>query len=93
MFGEGLLLYFVMLWHRNRSRGASGQLGAWFLLHYGWIRFLLEFYREPDLHIGFVIAGLSMGQCLSVFMILFGSVWLVAVNRQQISQRLLITAK
>ena len=77
MIGEGLLLFFLLEWHRKRNQYGSGQLGCWFLIHYGWIRFVLEFFREPDAHIGFVwFDCLSMGQCLCLTMLMSGLVWL-----------------
>ncbi len=88
MLGEGVLLYLVMSWHRHRTQHAAGHLGAWFLLHYGWIRFVLEYFREPDTHLGFVMAGLSMGQCLCALMMISGSIWLAIVYRQQIKHPL-----
>lgn len=88
MLGEGVLLYFLMSWHRQRTQRFEGQLGAWFLLHYGWIRFILEFFREPDFHLGFVMAGMSMGQCLCALMVISGSSWLAVAYRHQIRNQL-----
>lgn len=75
MLGEGLLLHYILSLYRRRSQKANGLMGAWFLLHYGWIRFIIEFFREPDKQLGFVVASLSMGQCLCLGMILSASIW------------------
>ena len=76
MLGEGLLLYYLLDWHRRRNALGSGLMGCWFLIHYGWIRFVLEFYREPDAHMGFVLFNyFSMGQCLCFLMCLAGLAW------------------
>jgi phosphatidylglycerol:prolipoprotein diacylglycerol transferase len=46
------------------------------LLGYGFFRFLAEFFREPDAHLGLLSLGLSMGQWLCVPMML-GGIWLL----------------
>ena len=51
-----------------------------FLLGYGLCRFLAEFAREPDAFLGLLGLGLSMGQWLSVPMIIFGIYLIVRVN-------------
>jgi phosphatidylglycerol:prolipoprotein diacylglycerol transferase len=71
---EGLLLFFVMLvLARDEAiRRRPGALTGAFLIGYGTLRIIGEFYREPDAHIGFLAMGITMGQLLSVPMILFG---------------------
>ncbi len=70
---EGLVL-FVVLYVLVRSGGLShrGRVGGAFLCGYGVSRFVVEFFREPDDHLGFLFAGATMGQLLSVPMILLG---------------------
>ncbi|MEC8882822.1 MAG: prolipoprotein diacylglyceryl transferase [Pseudomonadota bacterium] len=78
MIGEGVLLFVLLSFHRNRNQSGSGILGAWFLIHYGWIRFFIEFFREPDEHIGFVLFdAFSLGQCFCFIMFLCGLSWLL----------------
>ncbi|NCF45498.1 MAG: prolipoprotein diacylglyceryl transferase [Proteobacteria bacterium] len=73
---EGLLL-FAMLWLLALKPSAKGVLSGVFLLGYGSFRFLTEFLRSPDAHIGFVLFEfISMGQLLSLPMVLAG-IWLV----------------
>ena len=75
---EGLLL-FIVLWRFSASPRRTGATSAVFLIGYGIIRFTCEFFREPDSHLGFVIGGwLTMGQLLSLLMILAG-IWLVVL--------------
>jgi phosphatidylglycerol:prolipoprotein diacylglycerol transferase len=69
---EGLLL-FVLLWLYSRQPRARGQVSAAFLLGYGSFRFIAEFFREPDAHLGLLSLGMSMGQWLCVPMILGGA--------------------
>jgi phosphatidylglycerol:prolipoprotein diacylglycerol transferase len=54
-----------------------------FLIGYGSFRFVAEFFREPDAHLGLLSMGLSMGQWLCVPMILAGAFLYVAVNKPQ----------
>ncbi len=70
MFGEGLLLYILLNYQRQRGH-AHGHLGMWFLIHYAWIRFIIEFFREPDVQLGFVFFNvLTMGQFLCLLMLI-----------------------
>jgi phosphatidylglycerol:prolipoprotein diacylglycerol transferase len=45
---------------------------ALYLIGYGLVRFFIEFFREPDDHLGFVIFSFSMGQVLCALMIVAG---------------------
>lgn len=69
--GEGVLLG-IFLWLYAKSPRRIGQVSGAFLLGYGLFRFLAEFAREPDRFLGTLSMGLSMGQWLSIPMILFG---------------------
>lgn len=69
---EGLLL-FVLLWLYARKPRAQGQVAAAFLFGYGGFRFIAEFFREPDAHLGLLSLGMSMGQWLCVPMIVGGA--------------------
>ncbi|MFH1217630.1 MAG: prolipoprotein diacylglyceryl transferase [Pseudomonadota bacterium] len=72
---EGVLL-FVLLWHlktvKHRNRWAHGSMLAAFLGLYGIFRIFVEFFRQPDAHIGFLLGFVTRGQLLSVFMICAG---------------------
>jgi len=72
---EGLLLFAVLWLIRTRTRVAEGvTTGAFFVL-YALVRIIGEQFREPDMGIPFTL-GLTRGQFLSLFMILFGA-WLI----------------
>jgi phosphatidylglycerol:prolipoprotein diacylglycerol transferase len=71
---EGVLL-FVLLWIYARKPRGLGQVSGVFLTGYGVSRFIAEYFREPDAFLGLLALGLSMGQWLSVPMVLIG-VWL-----------------
>lgn len=69
--GEGVLL-FVILWiYANRPR-PLGAVSGLFLAGYGFFRFLAEYAREPDAFLGYLAGGLTMGQLLSLPMIVLG---------------------
>jgi phosphatidylglycerol:prolipoprotein diacylglycerol transferase len=70
-FLEGAVL-FAILYFLNRKKVAEGVTFFSFFIGYGFFRFLVEFYREPDAHLGFLWGGATMGQLLSIPMILFG---------------------
>lgn len=70
-FLEGAIL-FVILWLYSVKPRPVGSVGGLFLLGYGSFRFIVEFYREPDKHLGLYDIGLSQGQLLCIPMILAG---------------------
>ena len=73
---EGIALFFV-LWFFTRKPRPVGAASAVFLIGYGLARFTIEFAREPDDFLGLLAMGLSMGQWLSLPMIVAGIVLLV----------------
>lgn len=73
---EGLVL-FVILYLLHRLSSAEGVPFFTFFAGYGLFRFLIEFFREPDAHLGFLWGGASMGQLLSLPMILFGTAGII----------------
>ena len=69
---EGLLLFGVLWWFTSRPRPRLAPSGL-FLIIYGTVRFLIEFVRVPDEHIGYLAGGwLTEGQLLSVPMVIGG---------------------
>jgi phosphatidylglycerol---prolipoprotein diacylglyceryl transferase len=71
---EGLLL-FVLLWFYAKKPRGLGQVSGAFLVGYGVLRFIAEYFREPDRFLGLLALGMSMGQWLCLPMIAFGA-WL-----------------
>ena len=79
---EGVVL-FIILWLYSSKPRLAGRVSGLFLLGYALSRFIVEFFREPDAHLGYLAFGwLTMGQLLSIPMILLGF-WLLLrpVNR------------
>ena len=68
---EGLVL-FALLWFYARHRRPLGAVSGLFLIGYGSFRFLVEYAREPDAFLGVLAMGMSMGQWLSLPMIIAG---------------------
>jgi phosphatidylglycerol---prolipoprotein diacylglyceryl transferase len=68
---EGLVL-FAVVWLFSREPRPRGAVSGLFLVTYGLFRFLVEYTREPDTHLGLLALGLSMGQWLSLPMIVLG---------------------
>lgn len=66
-FLEGVVLFSV-LWFLKGKLKKDGGLSIVFLMGYTLCRFSVEFFRQPDAHLGFLSFGMSMGQILSVVM-------------------------
>lgn len=73
-FLEGLVLFVVLqiMARGARDPATAGKLGGVFLAGYGLARFTVEFFREPDAHLGYLLGFLTMGQLLSLPMIAAG---------------------
>ncbi len=75
--GEGVVLAILLFWLERRSVARRwyrpGVLSAAFLIGYGVIRFAIEFTRQPDAQLGFVLGPLSAGQLLSAAMVIVGA--------------------
>ncbi|SHF86813.1 phosphatidylglycerol:prolipoprotein diacylglycerol transferase [Microbulbifer donghaiensis] len=82
-FLEGLVLFAVLWWFSSKPRPRLA-VGGLFVTLYGVFRFLVEFVREPDGHIGYDLFGwMTRGQLLSLPMIVAGIVLLVWSYRTQ----------
>jgi len=75
---EGIVLFAALLLAMRflDSLKRPGEIGGLFLAGYGVARIVAELFREPDAHLGFLFAGATMGQLLSLPMIAVG-LWLV----------------
>ena len=78
---EGICL-FVIVWIFSKKPRPTGQTAALFLGGYGLFRFIAEFARQPDDYLGLLTLGLSMGQWLSVPMIVLGAIGFVWFGRK-----------
>jgi phosphatidylglycerol:prolipoprotein diacylglycerol transferase len=81
--GEGLGLFLLLAFYSRRPRPTAAVAGL-FLVGYGCFRFVAEFFREPDGHIGYIGGDwLTMGMALSLPMVLAGLVVMVIAYRRQ----------
>lgn len=82
---EGLVLFAVLnLMNRRESiRARLGMIGASFMMGYGLCRFSVEFFREPDIQIGYIMTYFTKGQLLSLPVIGVGAIVYYYVQRQK----------
>lgn len=79
---EGLVIFAVLyLMSRRRPPRPQGTFMGAFLVLYGVFRFLIEFVRVPDAQLGYLFGPITMGQCLSLPLVVLGVVLLVAAHR------------
>jgi phosphatidylglycerol:prolipoprotein diacylglycerol transferase len=69
---EGLLLFVLLWWYGSKPR-APGRVMAAFIMGYGVFRFIAEYFRQPDAHLGLLALGMSMGQWLCLPMVATGA--------------------
>lgn len=84
-FFEGIFLFAILWTLKNRVR-LSGAMLALYLIGYGLARFIIEYFRQPDDHLGFVLMRFSMGQILCALMVATGLIMLGYLKRHQALQ-------
>ena len=73
-FLEGVLLFLILNFIIKKMPYKKGECAALFLIFYSLFRIFSEFFREPDLQIGYIFNYVSMGSLLSFFMFCIGIV-------------------
>lgn len=82
-FFEGMVLFVLLWWYSAKPRPV-GSVSALFLMLYGVMRFVLEFFRQPDLQLGFVWGGwMTMGQLLCMPMVMCGMMLFIYAYRNR----------
>jgi phosphatidylglycerol:prolipoprotein diacylglycerol transferase len=81
-FFEGLFL-FIVLWQLKKIQRPTGAMLSFYLIGYGLVRFVIEFFRQPDAHLGLVFLTFSMGQLLCFAMITGGILLYVYLYRKE----------
>ena len=77
-FFEGIVLFFMLGYFYNKNYiNKPGLLSSLFLIFYSFFRFLTEFFRSPDPHIGYLFLNLTMGQIISVIFMILGLILFV----------------
>lgn len=79
---EGMLLFAIVYLFSRKPRPV-GAVSGMFMLGYGCFRFIAEYFRQPDDHLGLLTLGMSMGQWLSLPMVLIGLAILTFAYKQQ----------
>ena len=74
---EGIVLGIIVLAFTRRRR-AAGFISGVFLVGYAVARVIVEFFREPDSHLGLLWLNLSMGQWLSIPMLILGAIFVAS---------------
>lgn len=83
-FAEGLLLFIILWWYSAKPRPRMA-VTSLFLLGYGFFRFMIEFFRQPDADQGFILFGwMTKGQILTTPMIIGGLIMLAMAYRRSI---------
>jgi phosphatidylglycerol:prolipoprotein diacylglycerol transferase len=81
---EGIILFIVLrlLTHRYKKLRTPGFVAAAFVTGYGVARTVSEFFRQPDIQIGYLAGGLTEGMLLSIPMIVIGIAAMIYVSRR-----------
>ena len=84
---EGLVLFLVLRFftHKQLRLRQPGFVSAIFAIGYGLARIFSEFFREPDIQIGYFSGGLTMGMLLSLPLVLAGIILLVVASRRPVA--------
>ena len=97
-FFEGIVLWLIIWFVLRKRKTFNGYLFSWYLIGYGAIRFVIEYFREPDANIGFIITGgktseplalfrsvlnISLGQILCVLMVMAGMALYIVLRRKE----------
>ena len=69
---EGVVLFVILIFLIYKKTTNTGMVSALFMIFYGLFRIVSEYFREPDIQIGYLFNSVSMGSILSFFMILIG---------------------
>ena len=73
-FFEGLILFLLLRYFFEKNYLENpGKISALFLIFYSLFRFLAEFFRSPDLQIGYLILNLTLGQLISIIFLIAGT--------------------
>jgi len=80
---EGVVVFLFLFWYRKRTR-FMGELAMFYGIAYGVSRFTAEFWRAPDIQLGFIAWGwLTMGQLLSSMMVLVGVIGILYLQKDK----------
>jgi phosphatidylglycerol:prolipoprotein diacylglycerol transferase len=82
-FFEGLVV-FAFVWTFRKKAVFPGFISGLYIFGYGFVRFFVEYFRQPDAHLGFVFLNFSMGQMLCLaMMVAAGLVWYLGYTQSE----------
>ena len=77
-FFEGIILFLILIFYKKKGfLKIPGLISSLFLIFYSIFRFIIEFFRVPDEHLGYLFLNLTMGQLISLIFLLGGSYLLI----------------
>nr|WP_234697117.1 prolipoprotein diacylglyceryl transferase [Nitrosophilus alvini] len=83
-FLEGFLIFVILFWYRKRKK-FDGELMVMYGFLYGLFRFIGEFFREPDIQLGYICCGwMTMGQLLSLAMLAVSLILYFILRRRRV---------
>ena len=82
-FFEGFVIFVILLIFSKSKLKKKLNAFSIFLILYSLSRFFIEFFREPDSQLGFILYNFSMGQILTIPMLIFGFIFLVNGKNKQ----------
>ncbi len=77
------LFITIVLWNLKDRKHPDGFLFGMFVVLYSFIRFFIEFVREPDPQLGLVLFGLTMGQVLNIVMFMIGIIFIYHIHNNK----------
>jgi phosphatidylglycerol:prolipoprotein diacylglycerol transferase len=69
---EGIILFILLNFFHYKLIKKSGLISSIFIIYYSFFRFFIEFFREPDAHIGLLMFSMSIGQIISILFFIIG---------------------
>ena len=70
---EGIVLFLILNYlYRKKFFISPGVISSIFLILYSFFRIIIEYFREPDIQLGYLIFNLTMGQIVSIIFLIFG---------------------
>ena len=83
-FFEGIILFMILLFFRNRGFiKTPGLISSLFLIFYSIFRFIIEFFRVPDEHLGYLVYNLTTGQFISLISLILGIFLIIKKNERK----------
>jgi len=80
---KNIVIFFVLLSLYLKKKLKEGAVFWLFVTSYSFLRFFIEFFREPDPQLGYILLGLTMGQVICIIMFIVGAIFLVNIFKRK----------